>query len=659
MLLRHILVYMHIMNTIYAIIRKSSTSDQYHLDCIQHKNIRCTDKVKFTIQYARSSKGAYLRINYTAFTKIFNLILIRKNIETIQVLRTNKPAQTVTVKDTYNGYLANTPSSYFYGTYSNGSVNGDLDDGDVTYHLSTDEEEEADDGSLTVLVDNVNHATYAYDSQEEERKLKRRHRRASRRKRSFDNQYPYRLCTLHMHVTLTYFEDVCGKSINTCVKRVLWYINFVDRYFRRIDFNFDGRINNFGFIMKYFSVLEPSRMDAEKDAKIVLHWFKSLPQPIVCQNVLLVNKVLQSGVLGLAYLKVHYKDTYESGGICYRKENDRRNNYNSLLVTERSTEGANAQRLTAITMMHELGHAFGAEHDQHKSCKNYRGFGNFVMYNTTVDLRNPNVLHFSVCSKIQIAIITSKRNICFVEHAGHASCGDYQVTGAEECDCGRDALLCQAFDKCCTPPVNGTGTCRINKGRGYVCSAKSSPCCNYNCQVRTEPWECRVGDECMESSRCNTHSYECPASIPRTDGTMCANGSRVCEHGKCTGSICRQRGWLDCFCNYEEKLMCTRCCRRDANSGCKPVHLLDPHDDLKIELFIQESDVCNYDKGYCVSSGKCQLFGYGSSYNDYQNVKHFINNYNMYIVYLILILGCIAVLIYSQVKQYYIYRHLL
>ena len=329
--------------------------------------------------------------------------------------------------------------------------------------------------------------------------------------------------------------------------------------------------------------------------------------PYVCMNVLLLDHYLAKGVLGLAYLA--RGESYKTAGVCHISTGrEEVRHMNMLLVSGASIEGDLSMRLLAITLMHELGHAFGAHHDRHKKCNNYRGFGNFVMYNSTQDLLNPNILKFSVCSKINISKVIVYHTDCLVEYAGYESCGDYQVTGAEECDCGRDAKLCQEFDKCCTPPVNGTGTCRLNKRRGYVCSEKSSPCCNYDCQVQADPIVCRAGDECMESSVCDTHSYECPASIARTDGTMCANGSRVCEHGKCTGSICRQRGWLDCFCNYEEKLMCTRCCRRDANSDCNPVHLLDPHDDLKIELFIQESDVCDYDKGFCLSSGNLIVF---------------------------------------------------
>ena len=643
MLFKHIILCIYIIDKIYAIIIPGSSYYKYNVDCILQKKIGCKEKVKLTIQYAHSSKGAYLRINYTAFTNTFNLILIRKDIETIQVLRTGEPNHEVTVDDIYNGYLANTPSSYFYGTYSNGSVNGDLDDGDVTYHLSTDEEA---DGSLTVLVDNVNHATYAFQSPQPEPQLK--HGR-NRRKRSSTRQDSYKVCTLNIVITTDYLNTLCNKGIETCVKRVLWYINFVDRYFRSVDFNYDGKINNIGVMLRYLTVLPHGRVVETSNAKVILHWFKNQSMPIVCQHVLMLNQLLGEGTLGLAFLKSTDTSIENSAGVCYR-DIQGNSNINSMLLTERSSEGQLPQRLVAITLLHELGHAFGSKHDTLKHCNNYRGFGNFVMYNTTMALTNPNVVHFSVCSRIKIAQTLSKKNGCFVEYERYTrTCGNYITTGDEECDCGVDGKLCEEFDKCCSPPVDGVGVCRINKVKGYVCSKMSSPCCNFDCQIDTDPRECRAGDECMESSVCDTHSYECPASIPRTDGTMCANGSRVCEHGKCTGSICRQRGWLDCFCNYEEKLMCTRCCRRDVNSSCKPVHLLDSYDDLKIELFIQESDVCNYDKGYCISSGKCQLFGYGSTANDYQQVKHFIDNYNYYIVYSMLTISCIALLIYYQV----------
>ena len=208
-------------------------------DCEINKKIGCRERVAFTIKYADSSKDAYLRIQFTAFARIFHLILIRKQLELVKVLMPDQPNHEVTVDDTYDGYLANTPSSYFYGTYSNGSVNGDLDDGDVTYHLSTDEE--ADDGSLTVLVDNVNHATYAYKSQGRDGETPRK-RHGKRRKRSSKYQNPYLLCTLNVVILKEYFAKKCTDSIDKCVTRILWYVHFVDRYFRRVDFNFDGNV---------------------------------------------------------------------------------------------------------------------------------------------------------------------------------------------------------------------------------------------------------------------------------------------------------------------------------------------------------------------------------------------------------------------------------
>ena len=64
----------------------------------------------------------------------------------------------------------------------------------------------------------------------------------------------------------------------------------------------------------------------------------------------------------------------------------------------------------------------------------------------------------------------------------------------------------------------------------------------------------------------DTMSGACPESVPRPIGTLCNNGSNVCDDsGNCVGSYCLQFTGLDeCQCTaedgYEEDRFCDVCC---------------------------------------------------------------------------------------------------
>ena len=252
----------------------------------------------------------------------------------------------------------------------------------------------------------------------------------------------HRVCTLSVEVTSNHYADICQGRIELCLNRVLWMVDFANRFYRRVDFDMNGQLDNVGFVLTSFRVLDgpdADAMNSERNAETLLHLFTGIGHPLVCMNVLLVDHALTEGVLGLAFIpSVEYQ---RDGGVCYGHLRANPNAYNSLLVSERSVEGRLASRHVAITLMHELGHAFGAQHDVLERCTAYRGFGNFVMYNSTMNLFNANVLGFSVCSRMQALDILQRNAVCFEAHETYEFCGDFSVTGDEECDCGLRRLL--------------------------------------------------------------------------------------------------------------------------------------------------------------------------------------------------------------------------
>jgi len=130
-------------------------------------------------------------------------------------------------------------------------------------------------------------------------------------------------------------------------------------------------------------------------------------------------------------------------------------NYGRLRVAEASH----------LTFAHELGHNFGADHDENEedpddSCKGY------IMTDvyTEEDRQSENRDKFSPCSLKAMSNATGglkrlKENgdNCLTSNADfdpewrpHFSvCGNFEVEEGEECDCGPNAMECD--DPCCLP----------------------------------------------------------------------------------------------------------------------------------------------------------------------------------------------------------------
>ena len=562
--------------------------------------IGCTEKTNISIKNYHSSKKNHLHVEYAAFNEIFTLTLSKKKTQNISVKYQKQ--YTIRVDSVYEGRLKNKPNSYFYGTFTRGILTGELDDESKTYTLTST----TNRGEISVQLKDANHSTYAFTSDEELPPLPLRKGRSKRS--SSKKQEVYRICDLNIVVPRVYLKRICNNDIRVCINRALWYVNFVDRYFRRVDFDNDGIIDNIGFAIKKYTVLKKDahpNISTSTTGDDLLNEFSYLVHPKVCLNVLFLVQRIDGGVLGIAFIATPVGHS-STGGMCHPVIS--RQSMNSLLLTETSFEGQIIMRHVALTLMHEIGHTFGARHDNSSRCMYYRGFGNFVMYSSNSDQSKANIVKFSSCSREYIKPILEARQSCLREYATYQHCGDFKLQADEECDCGDDEEFCEKFDPCCSVPINKSATCRVDREKGYSCSFVSSPCCTDTCQVQTQPVICRHGDECMEDIYCDTFSYECPSSVPRTDGTLCASNSRVCLEGKCIGSLCAHYGWIDCSCNDTTSDMCLRCCRRNDTSHCISAYLIEELDDLRDPIYLQESDLCDYGNGFCKSDGSCQLF---------------------------------------------------
>ena len=329
----------------------------------------------------------------------------------------------IIIKNIYTGHLDAYRNSHFHGSYtSKQGLKGILESQGVMYKftpttINNNSQVELGYQTVDVEVMMIDQADWAYDWEEEEvrrirdarvsrkrqknKKLSKKeerivirkqvnadgdnlkimsnisaedsHKQAKRMRKNRAKRYikydlrTHRVCTINYRVSINYYTDICQNSIQVCIDRALWILEFVNRFFRRTDFNFDGQSDNIGFVLTNFAVID--HYDEESDSLKMLLKFSRERHPPACMNILMVNHALNEGVLGLAYIP---KLQRSSGGICYGIDRINSIHNNALLTSERSLEGSVAIRHVAITIMHELGHAFGAPHDVLGRCTAYR-----------------------------------------------------------------------------------------------------------------------------------------------------------------------------------------------------------------------------------------------------------------------------------------------
>ncbi|XP_032085194.1 zinc metalloproteinase-disintegrin-like MTP9 [Thamnophis elegans] len=179
-------------------------------------------------------------------------------------------------------------------------------------------------------------------------------------------------------------------------------------------------------------------------------------------------------------------------------------------------------RLIAATMVHELGHNLGMNHDT-KTCQ--CPAKTCIM---TPTLTDEPVYYFSSCSVQQHQrYLINYTPQCILNQplstdiVAPAVCGNYLLEVGEDCDCG-SPQDCQ--NACCD-----AATCKLRPGA----QCDFEECCE-QCRFRGAEAECRAArDDCDMPEFCTGRSAECPADRLHGNGHPCQNNSGYCYNGKC------------------------------------------------------------------------------------------------------------------------------
>ncbi|XP_048833364.1 disintegrin and metalloproteinase domain-containing protein 10 isoform X1 [Brienomyrus brachyistius] len=365
-------------------------------------------------------------------------------------------------------------------------------------------------------------------------------------------------CHLHLHADHLYFKRF--GSVQAVVAQIASYMNAVNDIYNKADF--DG-IRLINFKVKSLSVITEEDASSPLSQRFIgperlLSLFSEMTWGEYCLSYLLTDRDY-SGVLGLAW----EGRSGNVGGICSqatKMQDGGMATLNTGLITLQNYGRYLSPWHVQLTLAHELGHSLGAPHDVGTNCGSLGstdGKGRFLMFPHATDGLQENNDKFSPCSIKHISsLLRVKKDDCFVE-SDQPICGNLIVEEGEQCDVGHNET-----DPCCYSAKERKAL-RCHLKPGIICSPSQGLCCSSLCTFTPYGVTCEEASECRLQTRCSGAAAACPAATGRLDMTPCGLGTRVCQQGECSQSLCTKHGMEQCDCPADSMSeRCYMCCQQ-------------------------------------------------------------------------------------------------
>lgn len=231
-----------------------------------------------------------------------------------------------------------------------------------------------------------------------------------------------KLCTLLVVIDYSFLNILAGRNLRESISIVLHNIQEANSLFRSTDFDGDGIPDNIGFLVKYIVIIESENSNVKN--QLPKYSKKSIDGNLylkllshnrmlrnVCLGVAFTGQMFKDNVIGLSYTPLINNNgvTKYPGGIC--ETQPIYGEYQNCLVVTYTSQprGELLPRIiTELSLSHELGHSFGAEHDA-KQCHGY------IMTSTTFQKLTYKNFLFSKCSKEKMTVILKYKSYCMYD----------------------------------------------------------------------------------------------------------------------------------------------------------------------------------------------------------------------------------------------------
>ncbi|XP_045761978.1 disintegrin and metalloproteinase domain-containing protein 10-like [Maniola jurtina] len=381
-----------------------------------------------------------------------------------------------------------------------------------------------------------------------------------------------RICDLLLLADKEFFQKDANSSLNHVVQRMMHAVAQADLIFRNADFNEDGIPDNIGFSVKYILVLTSHETnnrvfgdivrDRTVDGRRYLMQFSRLRRlSEVCLGVAFSGHAFLNRTLGLSFTSLGGGMGGAAGGLCDRRAYGRSFNTLALAHATHELNERVPERVAALTLAHEMGHSFGAHHDDHFPNPDCRGY---VMGAQSSPARSQHPSEFSICSKRLISATLSSMSYCLTE-IDRPFCGNGIVEDGETCDCGLPSLCIQR-DPCCTPRAGGALILEEGALHKEGCSVAPSVIC-HPAQGLCCTSECEYANLTASGIDCTMQEVEC-ACLNLTSECRCGLGGRCLPDGSCHAAECAILGLRECPCPHSgpggvigKARMCGVCCK--------------------------------------------------------------------------------------------------
>ncbi|KAH1000055.1 disintegrin and metalloproteinase domain-containing protein 10-like [Dendroctonus ponderosae] len=369
------------------------------------------------------------------------------------------------------------------------------------------------------------------------------------------------LCPLVVVIDNSFLTLVHKSNTEAAISQVLFSLEEANAIFRSTDFDGDGVPDNIGFYVKKIEIWSTGEATyflprytpgAMRVFDYLTQFMKYEELPKHCLGIVFTAQKFDKGTLGASYTP-DSTSLHPTAGICDKKTANL-GTMNGLVITASTSRTPLVnQVIFEVTITHELGHSFGALHDERPEC-----FGYLMSPKSFADYYgNRTHLMFSPCSKGQVLRTLVMKGDCF-EPVQTTFCGNGIVEQGEDCDCGltRD---CLKMDPCCVPRRTKEYPCQINKKRGFQCHPSQGECCTNSCKYSTH---------LEHFVNCKNFDRGCPCTNSNSNCTCGLNG--VCIGSECHSIECGRIGLKQCQClphTIEEKV-CSVCCQYQ--NSCLP-----------------------------------------------------------------------------------------